>query len=55
MEVHQFGGWGTVCDELWDDADADVVCRQLGLSGGKSLRGFGGGAGTIWMASVQCR
>ena len=53
--VHQFGGLGAVCDELWDDADAQVVCRQLGLSGGKAIRGFGGGAGTIWMSSVQCR
>ena len=56
VEIHHDGEWGTVCDDRFVSDDAEVVCRQLGLTGGQAhtRAAYGAGTGTIWMDDVQC-
>ncbi|XP_008411857.1 neurotrypsin [Poecilia reticulata] len=57
VEVFHAGQWGSICDDQWDDSDAEVVCRQLGLSGvarAWSQAHFGKGTGRVWLDEVRC-
>lgn len=31
LEIYLSGEWGTICDEGFDQTDADVACQQLGF------------------------
>uniref|UniRef100_A0A287ACR6 SRCR domain-containing protein n=1 Tax=Sus scrofa TaxID=9823 RepID=A0A287ACR6_PIG len=58
VEVWHSGSWGTVCDDSWSLAEAEVVCQQLGCGHAlEALRdaAFGPGSGSIWLDEVQCR
>lgn len=33
VEICYNNAFNTICDDLWDDLDARVVCNQLGFGG----------------------
>ncbi|XP_048125600.1 deleted in malignant brain tumors 1 protein-like isoform X2 [Alosa alosa] len=57
VEVQIGGTWGTVCDDGWNMASAEVACRQVGC--GPALEAlthahFGAGHGQIWLDNIYC-
>lgn len=49
--------WGTICDDIWLDTHATIVCQQLNLGvHGTAFRGatFGEGEGFIALDDVNC-
>ncbi|NXC44933.1 WC11 protein, partial [Penelope pileata] len=58
VEIWNQGSWETICDDFWDVADANVVCRQLGCGSAVSAlseAAFGEGTGPIWLKKVHCK
>ncbi|XP_051945374.1 galectin-3-binding protein A-like [Xyrauchen texanus] len=58
VEVYHDGQWGSVCDDGWEMAEAQVVCRQLGFPGAISATAggqYGEGSGPIWLDDISCK
>ncbi|XP_019616170.1 PREDICTED: deleted in malignant brain tumors 1 protein-like isoform X2 [Branchiostoma belcheri] len=57
VEVFYNGQWGSICDDGFDMADADVICRQLGFTGAEAFYEeayFNEGHGPIWLDELAC-
>ena len=60
VEVCNMDTWGTVCDDFWDNNDAQVACVQLGFSVTSAsalvLEAVPDGPRThpIWLDDVNC-
>ncbi|XP_073445851.1 CD5 antigen-like [Dendrobates tinctorius] len=58
LEVYHDGLWGSVCDDLWDDRDANVTCSQIDCGFCQPYKPgrkrFGKSSGKILLDDVQC-
>ena len=47
IEIYDDGEWWAICDDRWDEADAEVACRQLDMRGGQAYQGPGSAEAAI--------
>ncbi|XP_042592185.1 deleted in malignant brain tumors 1 protein-like [Cyprinus carpio] len=58
LEVPHGNTWYTVCDTVFDQQDAEVVCRELDCGAPVQVLGaaaFGKGNAQMWTQEIQCR
>ncbi|KAL1275633.1 hypothetical protein QQF64_035256 [Cirrhinus molitorella] len=58
LELIHGNTWRTVCDAVFDQQDAEVVCRELDCGAPVQVLGaaaFGKGYTQIWTQEIQCR
>ena len=55
IEILYADVWGAICDDLFNLAAANVVCRQLGYPGAVRIASsYGSDSTQIWLDDVQC-
>ncbi|XP_025115895.1 deleted in malignant brain tumors 1 protein-like [Pomacea canaliculata] len=54
VEVNRYGLWGPVCNNSWDDRDANATCRGLGYSHGVTFYGNNVLETPILVGDFQC-
>ncbi|XP_068114973.1 deleted in malignant brain tumors 1 protein [Hyperolius riggenbachi] len=55
VEIYHRGAWQAVCDDAWNRANAEVVCRQAGCGSPLlPLARYGHGDGAIILDDVSC-
>ncbi|XP_067857131.1 ectonucleoside triphosphate diphosphohydrolase 4 isoform X1 [Heptranchias perlo] len=57
IEVYYNGEWGTVCDDEFTFATANVICKELGFIQAENWvpgAKYGRGEGPIWMDNIRC-
>lgn len=59
VQVMFNGIWGRVCSSYWDIRDGDVVCKQLGYTGSRSVQVYTSLSsdhhlGHVWMDGAHC-
>ncbi|XP_026101691.1 soluble scavenger receptor cysteine-rich domain-containing protein SSC5D-like [Carassius auratus] len=58
LEMYFGGRWGSVCAAVFDQQDAEVVCRELDCGAPVQVLGaaaFGKGDAQMWTQEIQCR